>query len=242
MAVSARRESRTMCATNTDFLKSNMPSLEANMTREEHEQYVQSSIQAEKQLIESIPGFEPLPLSIINIESERGYKALWDFRDLPMGDKEKGDVTTTVGTRGSSLLIADFCGKFFHSDRSLSIPELATIVPRLGYLGYARKSVKPWIKHSFFEKFVPNFYGIKSRRMLDINQIARALWDKELPVLLVKGSYYDYNGVKALFIAIVGCDTKWGTYLVYDPIYSSLTRVRYDDLNNAIKAGWILSH
>lgn len=95
----------------------------------------------------------------------------------------------------------------------------------------------------FFDRFVPTFYGLKSKRMTDIFDVTYAIWSGNLPVLLVRSSTYKKKtGIMDFyFIALVGCDVKSEAYYVYDPEYSFIRKVPYDQVNKSIRNGWVFS-
>ena len=97
------------------------------------------------------------------------------------------------------------------------------------------------MNHLWFDKFVPRFFGLKSQRIADINEMVVALQEGRVPVLLVKNSIYkqDPENTDSHFVCVLGMDQHG--YHLYDPELPELTRCEFERIHNAIRLGWIFS-
>ena len=160
-------------------------------------------------------------------------------------DESKGDKTSTVATSGCAIIVAKFLERYFDCDKSMKIRKLSEMAVELGYRGYKKQEDGTWKKmgmnHLWFDKFVPRFFGLKSQRISDINQIMSALDEKRVPVLLVRKSVYkqDPENADSHFVCVMGVDQHG--YHLYDPELPELTRCEFERIHNAIRLGWIFS-
>ena len=160
-------------------------------------------------------------------------------------DESKGDKTSTVATSGCAIIVAKFLERYFDCDKSMKIRKLSEMAVELGYRGYKKQEDGTWKKmgmnHLWFDKFVPRFFGLKSQRISDINQIMSALDEKRVPVLLVRKSIYkqDPENTDSHFVCVLGMDQHG--YHLYDPELPELTRCEFERIHNAIRLGWIFS-
>lgn len=160
-------------------------------------------------------------------------------------DESKGDKTSTVATSGCAIIVAKFLERYFDCDKSMKIRKLSEMAVELGYRGYKKQEDGTWKKmgmnHLWFDKFVPRFFGLKSQRISDINQIMSALDEKRVPVLLVRKSVYkqDPENTDSHFVCVLGMDQHG--YHLYDPELPELTRCEFERIHNAIRLGWIFS-
>lgn len=164
---------------------------------------------------------------------------------IPFRDESKGDKTSTVATSGCAIIVAKFLERYFDCDKSMKIRKLSEMAVELGYRGYKKQEDGTWKKmgmnHLWFDKFVPRFFGLKSQRISDINQIMSALDEKRVPVLLVRKSVYkqDPENADSHFVCVMGVDQHG--YHLYDPELPELTRCEFERIHNAIRLGWIFS-
>lgn len=164
---------------------------------------------------------------------------------IPFRDESKGDKTSTVATSGCAIIVAKFLERYFDCDKSMKIRKLSEMAVELGYRGYKKQEDGTWKKmgmnHLWFDKFVPRFFGLKSQRISDINQIMSALDEKRVPVLLVRKSIYkqDPENTDSHFVCVLGMDQHG--YHLYDPELPELTRCEFERIHNAIRLGWIFS-
>ena len=160
-------------------------------------------------------------------------------------DESKGDKTSTVATSGCAIIVAKFLERYFDCDNAMKIRKLSEMAVELGYRGYKKQEDGTWKKmgmnHLWFDKFVPRFFGLKSQRISDINQIMSALDEKRVPVLLVRKSVYkqDPENADSHFVCVMGVDQHG--YHLYDPELPELTRCEFERIHNAIRLGWIFS-
>lgn len=160
-------------------------------------------------------------------------------------DESKGDKTSTVATSGCAIIVAKFLERYFDCDKSMKIRKLSEMAVELGYRGYKKQEDGTWKKmgmnHLWFDKFVPRFFGLKSQRISDINQIMSALDEKRVPVLLVRKSVYkqDPENADSHFVCVMGVDQHG--YHIYDPELPELARCEFERIHNAIRLGWIFS-
>ena len=160
-------------------------------------------------------------------------------------DESKGDKTSTVATSGCAIIVAKFLERYFDCDKSMNIRKLSEMAVELGYRGYKKQEDGTWKKmgmnHLWFDKFVPRFFGLKSQRISDINQIMSALDEKRVPVLLVRKSVYkqDPENADSHFVCVMGVDQHG--YHIYDPELPELARCEFERIHNAIRLGWIFS-
>ncbi len=223
------------------------PELKANMSEEDYKVFKGQCEWKQKSLIDSRRCFEPLPTSVKNFNTREKVDSQLNYKNVPFRDESNGDFISTVASSGSALLVAKFVGRYFDCSQNISIPDLATMALELGYGedetksdgSRGRMSINPF----FFDRFVPTFYGLKSRRMTDIFDVTYAIWSGNLPVLIVRSSTYKKKTgiMDNYFIALVGCDVKSESYYVYDPEYSFIRMVPYDQVNKAIRNGWVFS-
>ena len=160
-------------------------------------------------------------------------------------DESKGDKTSTVATSGCAIIVAKFLERYFDCDKAMKIRKLSEMAVELGYRGYKKQEDGTWRKmgmnHLWFDKFVPRFFGLKSQRISDINQIMSALDEKIVPVLLVRNSVYKQNpeNTDSHFVCVLGMDQHG--YHIYDPELPELARCEFERIHNAIRLGWIFS-
>lgn len=160
-------------------------------------------------------------------------------------DESKGDKTSTVATSGCAIIVAKFLERYFDCDNAMKIRKLSEMAVELGYRGYKKQEDGTWKKmgmnHLWFDKFVPRFFGLKSQRISDINQIMSALDEKRVPVLLVRKSVYkqDPENADSHFVCVMGVDQHG--YHIYDPELPELARCEFERIHNAIRLGWIFS-
>ena len=160
-------------------------------------------------------------------------------------DESKGDKTSTVATSGCAIIVAKFLERYFDCDKAMKIRKLSEMAVELGYRGYKKQEDGTWKKmgmnHLWFDKFVPRFFGLKSQRISDINQIMSALDEKIVPVLLVRNSVYkqDLENADSHFVCVMGVDQHG--YHIYDPELPELARCEFERIHNAIRLGWIFS-
>ncbi len=160
-------------------------------------------------------------------------------------DESKGDKTSTVATSGGAIIVAKFLERYFDCDKAMKIRKLSEMAVELGYRGYKKQEDGTWKKmgmnHLWFDKFVPRFFGLKSQRISDINQIMSALDEKRVPVLLVRKSVYkqDPENADSHFVCVMGVDQHG--YHIYDPELPELARCEFERIHNAIRLGWIFS-
>lgn len=160
-------------------------------------------------------------------------------------DESKGDKTSTVATSGCAIIVAKFLERYFDCDKAMKIRKLSEMAVELGYRGYKKQEDGTWKKmgmnHLWFDKFVPRFFGLKSQRISDINQIMSALDEKIVPVLLVRNSVYkqDPENADSHFVCVMGVDQHG--YHIYDPELPELARCEFERIHNAIRLGWIFS-
>ena len=104
-------------------------------------------------------------------------------------DESKGDKTSTVATSGCAIIVAKFLERYFDCDKAMKIRKLSEMAVELGYRGYKKQEDGTWKKmgmnHLWFDKFVPRFFGLKSQRIVGINELVGALQEGRVPVLLV---------------------------------------------------------
>ena len=164
---------------------------------------------------------------------------------IPFRDETKGDTTSTVASSGCAIIVAKFLERYFDCDKAMKIRKLAEMAVELGYRGYKKQEDGTWKKmgmnHLWFDKFVPRFFGLKSQRIADINEMVVALQEGRVPVLLVKNSIYkqDPENTDSHFVCVLGMDQHG--YHLYDPELPELTRCEFERIHNAIRLGWILS-
>lgn len=167
------------------------------------------------------------------------------YTEVPFRDESKGDFTSTVATSGCAILIAKFIERYFLSEKNVLISELAKMAVDYGYRGYKKEVDGTWRKmgmmHIWFDKFVPRFYKLKSKRLESAYEIEKALLAGELPVVLVKNAIYkeEPNNAESHFIAVLGF-TKEG-YQLYDPEKVSVIGCKFEKLHRALRMGWIIS-
>ena len=160
-------------------------------------------------------------------------------------DESKGDKTSTVATSGCAIIVAKFLERYFDCDKAMKIRKLSEMAVELGYRGYKKQEDGTWKKmgmnHLWFDKFVPRFFGLKSQRIADINEMVVALQEGRVPVLLVKNSIYkqDPENTDSHFVCVLGMDQHG--YHLYDPELPELTRCEFERIHNAIRLGWIFS-
>ena len=160
-------------------------------------------------------------------------------------DESKGDKTSTVATSGCAIIVAKFLERYFDCDKAMKIRKLSEMAVELGYRGYKKQEDGTWKKmgmnHLWFDKFVPRFFGLKSQRIADINEMVVALQKGRVPVLLVKNSIYkqDPENTDSHFVCVLGMDQHG--YHLYDPELPELTRCEFERIHNAIRLGWIFS-
>lgn len=164
---------------------------------------------------------------------------------IPFRDETKGDTTSTVASSGCAIIVAKFLERYFDCNKAMKIRKLAEMAVELGYRGYKKQEDGTWKKmgmnHLWFDKFVPRFFGLKSQRISDINQIMSALDEKIVPVLLVRNSVYkqDLENADSHFVCVMGVDQHG--YHIYDPELPELARCEFERIHNAIRLGWIFS-
>lgn len=164
---------------------------------------------------------------------------------IPFRDETKGDTTSTVASSGCAIIVAKFLERYFDCDKAMKIRKLAEMAVELGYRGYKKQEDGTWKKmgmnHLWFDKFVPRFFGLKSQRIADINEMVVALQEGRVPVLLVKNSIYkqDPENTDSHFVCALGMDQHG--YHLYDPELPELTRCEFERIHNAIRLGWIFS-
>lgn len=183
---------------------------------------------------------------------------------IPFRDETKGDTTSTVASSGCAIIVAKFLERYFDCDKAMKIRKLAEMAVELGYRGYKKQEDGTWKKigmnHLWFDKFVPRFFGLKSQRIADINEMVVALQkgrvpvlrerkpgvieelqEGRVPVLLVKNSIYkqDPENTDSHFVCVLGMDQHG--YHLYDPELPELTRCEFERIHNAIRLGWIFS-
>lgn len=165
--------------------------------------------------------------------------------EIPFRDESKRDLTSTVASSGCAIIVAKFLERYFDSDKRVSIELLAKLAVEFGYRGYKKQEDGTWRKmgmnHLWFDKFVPRYYTLKSKRVSDINQVLEALKTKKVPVLLVKNSVYkqDPKNTDSHFVCLLGID-KHG-YHLYDPESSKIVRCEFERIHKSIRIGWIIS-
>lgn len=164
---------------------------------------------------------------------------------IPFRDETKGDTTSTVASSGCAIIVAKFLERYFDCDKAMKIRKPAEMAVELGYRGYKKQEDGTWKKmgmnHLWFDKFVPRFFGLKSQRIADINEMVVALQEGRVPVLLVKNSIYkqDPENTDSHFVCVLGMDQHG--YHLYDPELPELTRCEFERIHNAIRLGWIFS-
>lgn len=167
------------------------------------------------------------------------------YTEVPFRDESKDDFVSTVASSGCAILIAKFIERYFLSEKDMLISELAEMALEYGYRGYKKKADETWQKvgmiHIWFDKFVPRFYKLKSKRLETVYEIEKALLAGELPVVLVKNAVYkeDPNNDSSHFVAVLGF-TKEG-YQLYDPEKISVISYEFEKLHKALRMGWIIS-
>lgn len=164
--------------------------------------------------------------------------------EIPFRDESKGDTTSTIASSGCAIIVTKFLERYFDCDKSMKLKHLAEMAVEYGYRGYKLVDgvwKKMGMAHIWFDKFVPRFFGLKSQRISDINQIISALDEKRVPVLLVRNSVYkqDPENTDSHFVCVLGMDQHG--YHLYDPELPELTRCEFERIHNAIRLGWIFS-
>ena len=165
--------------------------------------------------------------------------------EIPFRDESKGDLTSTVASSGCAIIVARFLERYFDSDKRVSIEQLAKMAVELGYRGYKKQEDGTWRKmgmsHIWFDKFVPRYFTLKSKRVSDLAQVLEALKTRKVPVLLVKNSVYkqDSKNTDSHFVCLLGID-KHG-YHLYDPESSKIVRCEFERIHKSIRIGWIIS-
>ena len=221
----------------------------AHMHGDELENFLEESGELQGALIASLPCFEPLPQTCMNVQLGESpeFETQKSYMNIPFRDEAKGDYTSTVASNGGALLVADFIRWYFDCDNNIDIPQMAQLVKELGYLRYKKGSNGSWlnrgVKQIFFDRFVPNFYNLESVQMSDISDVCFAISEENLPILYVKDEVYleDEESNESRFIAIVGFDVKENAYFLYDPEYSYIRKEPYTKVNRAIRNGWVFS-
>lgn len=165
--------------------------------------------------------------------------------EIPFRDESKGDLTSTVASSGCAIIVAKFLERYFDSDKRVSIEQLAKMAVELGYRGYKKQEDGTWRKmgmsHIWFDKFVPRYFTLKSKRVSDLAQVLEALKTRKVPVFLVKNSVYkqDSKNTDSHFVCLLGID-KHG-YHLYDPESSKIVRCEFERIHKSIRIGWIIS-
>lgn len=165
--------------------------------------------------------------------------------EIPFRDESKGDFTSTVASSGCAIIVAKFLERYFDSDKRVSIELLAKMAVDLGYRGYKKQEDGTWRKmgmsHIWFDKFVPRYFNLKSKRVSDIKQVLEAIKTRKVPVLLVKNSVYkqEPENKDSHFVCLLGID-KHG-YHLYDPESSKIVRCEFERIHKSIRIGWIIS-
>lgn len=160
-------------------------------------------------------------------------------------DESKGDKTSTVATSGCAIIVAKFLERYFDCDKAMKIRKLSEMAVELGYRGYKKQEDGTWRKmgmnHLWFDKFVPRFFGLKSQRISDINQIMSALDAGRVPVLLVRNSIYkqEPENTDSHFVCVLGVDQHG--YHLYDTEIPEITRCEFERIHESIRLGWIFS-
>ena len=164
--------------------------------------------------------------------------------EIPFRDESKGDTTSTVATSGCAIIVTKFLERYFDCDKNLKIAHIAEIAVEYGYRGYKLVDgvwKKMGMSHIWFDKFVPRFFGLKSKRISDINQIMSALDAGRVPVLLVRNSIYkqEPENTDSHFVCVLGVDQHG--YHLYDTEIPEITRCEFERIHESIRLGWIFS-
>lgn len=167
------------------------------------------------------------------------------YTEVPFRDESKDDFASTVASSGCAILIAKFIERYFLFEKDMLVSELARMAVEYGYRGYKKEADGTWrkmgMRHIWFDKFVPRFYKLKSKRLESAYEIEKALLAGALPVLLVKNSIYkkESENVESHFVAVLGF-TKEG-YQLYEPEKVSVITYEFERLHQALRIGWIIS-
>lgn len=200
-----------------------------------------------KALADSLQSWErPQKQSIIStktIEKVKSMPLQSSLTEVPFRDEEKGDTTSTVATSGCAIVVAKFLERYFDCDKDKSIAQIAEIAVKLGYRGYKLIDgtwKKMGMSHIWFDKFVPRYYALKSKRISNINEILK-INANSVPVLLVKNSVYknDEKNSDSHFVCVIGVDTNG--YILYDPERDEPVNCEFERIHKAIRIGWVIS-
>lgn len=119
------------------------------------------------------------------------------------------------------------------------------MVIEMGYISYSRQAngmcnENNGISTEFFDKFVPKFYGLFSRRIREINEVREAILNKNLVICQVKDflNLISVTSKKSHYIIIVGDDKKG--FFIYDPIYSSIQHIGHNKVLKEFDEDWVI--
>ena len=151
-------------------------------------------------------------------------------------DENNGNITATVASSGGTIIATKFLERYFDSEKRVSIEQLAKLSVELGYNKHEDGA------YIWYDKFLPRYLGLKSRRIADIKEILEAIKIRRVPVLLLKKSVYkqEQENNDFHFVIILGVD-KYG-YHIYAPESPKLIRCEFDKIHNAVRVGWIISN
>lgn len=223
--------------------------LEANVAPNIYEELKEAWKQEAELLRESIEKWEK-PKGLLYAASPetaglvRYMPVQSSLTEIPFRDESKGDTTSTVASSGCAIIVAKFLERYFDCDKNMQIKHLAEMAVECGYCDYKLVDgvwKKMEMAHIWFDKFVPRFFGLKSQRISDINQIMFALDEKRVPVLLVRNSVYkqDPENTDSHLVCVLGIDKNG--YHLYDPEIPEITRCEFERIHESIRLGWIFS-
>lgn len=147
-----------------------------------------------------------------------------------------GDTTSTVASSGGFIVVTKFLERYFDSEKRVSIEKLAKLSVELGY-NKQEDGTCIW-----FDKFLPRYFRLKSRRIANIKEVLEAIKTRKVPVLLLRDAIYkqDQENTDSHFAIILGVD-KYG-YHIYDPESPKLIRCEFERIHSAVRVGWIISN
>lgn len=187
--------------------------------------------------------YEPVKEEQLNVPKNMQFYAQDIYDDIPLRDEEKED-NSTVATKGSGILVAGFCAKYYGCRKQPDVAELASMACELRYITY-EKAKGQWndnrgINPEFFDKFVPCYYGLIVRRVVNIDEVSKAIRDGKLLVFQVEDSLnrITVTSKNSHYIAVVGDNEKG--FFIYDPLYTVIQHLNHNKIFKSLIEAWVV--
>ncbi len=187
--------------------------------------------------------YEPIKEGQINVPETMRFYAQDMYDDIPLREEYKKD-DSTVATKGSGILVARFCAKHYRCRKQPDVAELASMVCELRYITY-EKTDDQWnsnkgINPEFFDKFLPCYYGLTSRRLFNIDEVSTAIRDGKLLVFQVADSLnrITVTSKDSHYIVVVGDDANG--FFIYDPLYTSIQHMNHNKIFKVLIEAWVV--